>query len=75
LRGLYDSLMATFAEDQVSRLETLLASSVGVRSVSVDGVSVSYDDLLRQYDYWKSKVALEGGTKPRVSSINLSNFS
>ena len=63
--------MPTFAEGQVERLETLLASSVGVRSVSVDGVSVSYDDLMKQYDYWKARVAREAGTRPRIAQINL----
>lgn len=63
--------MPTFAEDHVERLETLLAANVGVRSVSVDGVSVSYDDLLKQYDYWKSRVARESGTRPRIAQINL----
>jgi hypothetical protein len=63
--------MATFAEDQLERLETLLAANVGVSSVSVDGVSVSYDDLLKQYDYWRNRVAREEGTRPRIAQINL----
>jgi len=65
--------MATFAEDQVERLETLLAANVGVSSVSVDGVSVSYDNLIKQYDYWKSRLAREDGTRPIVAQINLGN--
>ena len=63
--------MATFAEDQITRLETLIAANVGVQNVSVDGVSVSYADLLKQYDYWKSRYAREQGTRPRVAQINL----
>lgn len=63
--------MPTFAEDQIERLETLLAANVGVSKVNVDGVSVEYDDLLKQYDYWKSKFAREEGTRPRVAQINL----
>lgn len=66
--------MATFAESQVERLETLLAANVGVRSVSVDGTTVSYDDLLKQYQFWKSRVAREQGAKPRVAQIDLSGF-
>lgn len=66
--------MPTFAESQVERLETLLAQNVGVRSINVDGVSVTYDDLLKQYDYWKSKFAREEGTRPRVAQIDLSGF-
>ena len=66
--------MSSFAEDQLARLETLLAENVGLASVSVGGRSVQYSDLLKQYDYWQAKVARENGTRPRVSHINLSGF-
>ena len=66
--------MATFAEEQVERLETLLASNVGVKSFSIRGREVTYDDLLEQYQFWKSKVAREQGTRPRVAQINLGGF-
>jgi sulfur carrier protein ThiS len=64
----------SFTSDQVTRLETLLAANVGAQSVNVDGQSVTYADLLRQYDYWKSRAAREQGTRPRVSQINLGDF-
>lgn len=66
--------MATFAEDQVTRLETLLASNVGVAEVVVGNTRVKYDDLLKQYDYWKAKVARESGSRPRAAQINLDGF-
>ena len=66
--------MATFSEDQIARLETLLAENVGVSTVTVGGRSVTYADLLKQYDDFKSRVAREQGTRPRVSHINLSGF-
>ncbi len=48
--------MSTFAEQQVSRLEVLLAANTGVDSVMVGSRSVKYGDLLKQYDYWKAIV-------------------
>jgi hypothetical protein len=63
--------MATFAEDQVARLESLLQANVGVQSVTVGGRSVAYADLLEQYEYWQSKVARENGTRPRNAQIDL----
>ncbi len=65
--------MATFAEQQVERIEELLAENVGVASVSVGGESVTYADLLKQYDYWQSRVAREQGLRPAAAQINLSN--
>ena len=66
--------MSTFAEQQVSRLEALLAANTGVDSVMVGSRSVKYADLLKQYDYWKAIVAREGGERPRAAQINLSGF-
>ncbi len=66
--------MSTFAEEQVSRLEVLLAANTGVDSVMVGSRSVKYGDLLKQYDYWKAIVAREGSDRPRAAQINLSGF-
>jgi 3-deoxy-D-arabino-heptulosonate 7-phosphate (DAHP) synthase len=66
--------MPTFAQQQVTRLETLLAANVGLKNVTVGNTSVAYEDLEAQYEKWKSKVARENGTRPRVASINLRNF-
>ena len=64
----------TFAELQVTRLETLLAEAVGLQSVAVNGTVTSYADLLKQYDYWKARVARENGTKQRIVRLDLSGF-
>ncbi len=66
--------MSTFAEQQVSRLEALLVANTGVDSVMVGTRSVKYGDLLKQYDYWKSVVARESGSRPRAAQINLGGF-
>ena len=63
--------MSTFAEDMVTKYETLLSANTGVKSVSVDGQSVSYDDLVKQYQFWKTTVARAAGTKPTASTIKL----
>jgi sulfur carrier protein ThiS len=47
---------------------------VGVQSVTVDGQTVTYDDLLKQYNFWKSRVARENGTRPRVGQIWLGGY-
>jgi hypothetical protein len=64
----------TFAYHQMMKLEKLLASNVGVKQVTVGNTTIAYEDLLKQYDYWKRKVARENGCRPRASQINLSNF-
>lgn len=64
--------MATHAEAMVAKYETLLLSAAGHKSISVGGESVSYDDLEAKYRYWKREVAREAGTKPVVSSFDLS---
>jgi len=65
--------MPTFAETMVTKLETLLTASVGLQSVNVDGRAVTYQQLRGEYDYWKSRVAREQGTRPRVAQVDLSN--
>lgn len=66
--------MPSFAASQVARLEALIAACVGVQSISVDGRTVTYDDLLQQYQFWKSRQARENKTRPRVTQIYLGNF-
>lgn len=61
--------MPTFAETMVTKLETLLTGSVGLQSVNVDGRTVTYQELRGEYDYWKSRVARELKTRPRVAQI------
>lgn len=65
----------TFAETMVSNLETLLAENVGLEEVAVggpNGTRTKYADLLKQYDYWKKRVANESGTRQRIVRLDLS---
>jgi hypothetical protein len=64
----------SFAAEQLARIQGLLAANIGLKSISVDGVNVSYDDLVKQYDEWSSKVARENGTRPRISQIYMGRF-
>ncbi len=52
----------------------MLQANVGIDSVEINGRSVKYADLLKQYDYWKSRVAVESNTRVRLSRIDLSSF-
>ena len=62
------------ASQQVARLEALIQQCTGLKSVSVDGQAVTYENLLDQYNYWKSRQARENGTRPRVAQIDLGGY-
>ena len=66
--------MATFAETVLAKCETLLQTSAGLDTVSVDGQSVRYVDLEAKYRYWKREVAREKGERPQATSVNLGGF-
>jgi hypothetical protein len=61
----------TFAEQQLARIEALLAESVGMTSITVGNTSVSYDDLIKQREYWKREVNIASGQSHRVLRFNL----
>jgi len=56
--------MATFAETMLAKYEALLASAVGLDSITVDGQSVRYTDVEAKYRYWKREVAREPAGNP-----------
>lgn len=60
-----------FADDMVEKYQALLLANAGVKSVNVDGQSLSLDDLEKKLEYWSRKVARADGTRPRVMQINL----
>ena len=66
--------MATFAETQVVKCETLLQTSAGLDTVSVDGQSVRYVDVEAKYRYWQREVGRQAGQRPQAASINLGGF-
>jgi hypothetical protein len=64
----------SFATEQIARIETLLAENPGVKSVIVGNTTVTYEDLLKQYEYWKNLADREAGRRPGAKQINLSGF-
>ena len=64
----------SFATEQIERIETLLAQNPGVKTVVVGNTTVTYEDLLKQYGYWKNVADREAGRRPGAKQINLSGF-
>jgi hypothetical protein len=64
----------SFATEQLQRIETLLAENPGVKTVTVGNTTVTYEDLLQQYEYWKNLADREAGRRPGAKQINLSGF-
>ena len=64
----------SFATEQVARIEALLAENPGVKTVVVGNTTVTYEDLLKQYDYWKGRADREAGLRPGAKQINLGGF-
>lgn len=68
--------MATFAETMLAALETTLTSNPGVRTITVDGQTVTYDslaDMLAHRNRLKTETARANRTRPRCASIKLTN--
>jgi len=63
------------AKDMVDQLETALSTGAGVVQVTVDGQTVRWDrkQALDELDYWRRRATREGGRRPRVQTMNLSN--
>ena len=64
----------TFNERMVAKLQAILLENAGAQSVTVDGQSVAYADLVEQLATFEKRAALEKGTKRRVANIHLGGF-
>lgn len=64
----------TFAAQQLSRVEALLAANPGVTEITVDGVTTKYADLQKVRDYWRREVNREQGKRSQILSVDLSGF-
>lgn len=60
----------SFASDQVARLETLMAANPGAQQVTIDGQTVNFRDVRADWEFWKGRVAKEGGNR-RTKQIKL----
>jgi len=57
----------------VTKYETLLEANAGMKTVSVDGQTITYEDLHRRWEFWKNWQAREKGTRPRAVTLDLGN--
>ena len=63
-----------FAREQMRRIQCAIENAKGAKSVVVDGVSVTYDDLLAQHRYWQNELDRVTGQRPMVARIKLSGL-
>jgi len=61
----------SFSEEMVETLETRLRELVGVKETGTDQEKTVFQDLTKQYEYWKKQVAIENGTRPRIVAIDM----
>lgn len=62
----------TFAEQMVTALQAKLLKLAGVKSASIDGETLVLSDLKEELTFWERRVARESGSRPVLSSIDLS---
>lgn len=60
-----------FAERMVEKYQELLLKSAGLKSVSVEGESMSLDDIEAKWSFWKREVNRLVGKKPAISVIKM----
>lgn len=63
-----------FAEKMVDKYQQLLLDNAGVKSVNVDGQSVTYSDLKADYQSWKNQLDASTGDKALIAQLDLSKF-
>jgi len=59
----------SFADQMVAKLEALLLANPGASSITIDGRTMTYDDLTKQYEIWKNKAARISGSRPIIAQI------
>lgn len=64
---------AKFVLQMVEKYRELLLACAGLKSVTIDGQAVTYEQLEQQYAHWHKKLGRINGTRPRVASITLEN--
>jgi hypothetical protein len=62
----------SFAEQMVTKIQELLLESGGLKSITVDGQTVSVADLKKDLEYWEGRVSSEDGTNPSWMTVNMS---
>lgn len=64
----------TFAAQMLAKIEALLLANPGAQSVTFDGSSVSFADLMARRDQLRKEVAQELGQRPRFRQVDLGSF-
>ncbi len=64
--------MATVAEQVVEKIEAAILANPLAESISLDGHSVSMPEANRKLEYWRRRVAREGGGRPVLAAWDLS---
>lgn len=61
----------TFNEQMVSILEARALELAGVRETGADGDRVVLQDIKKELEYYRRQVAIEQGTRPRMTQIQM----
>lgn len=64
----------SFATTMLAKYEALLEKAAGLKSIVIDGTTVSVTDLEEKWQYWKSQVQKETGKAATISRIRLDGF-
>jgi hypothetical protein len=65
------------AKEMVHLLEQALSENIGVRSVTVDGQTVTYesqDAMIKTLEYWRREATKAGGRRPLWRGFDLSGL-
>lgn len=62
----------TQADKMLQRYEDLLHKAGGKQRITVDGQSVTFEDLEKKHAYWQREVARQKGIRPELRRIDLS---
>lgn len=60
-----------FAEEMIAKYQAIMLKSAGLRSVSVEGESMSLDDIEAKWTFWKKERNRIKGTKPKIAVIRM----
>jgi hypothetical protein len=61
----------SLAEQMVEKLAAILLENAGLAAVTVDGTSVTYQDLEERYQFWQKRLQAERGQRPNLSRIKM----
>lgn len=60
------------AQAMMSKYRDLLSQCGGMTSITIDGQTYQFDDLQRQYQFWRSEFRRYSGKVGSIQSLDLS---